>query len=622
VVSFQCLAQTSANKEHPSSQDLLKIKTLSKSRESAEIEQAQRTTAIWIITSLVSESVRYRDQGLRVRTQARSADALWNVDENLARTLFLQAWKTAEEVDQATEQVSEEARKGALKSHGVTMVPPTASLRSEVLGLAARRDPSLGNLLIAKLDEAKEQENGSTDKTITSAEYPDPTEPRLAIVKRLEVALELLSAGDVKQAKAFAEPALGFATSPGIIFLCALWQKDPEGADQQYARLLVRAAIDPDADATTVSLLSSYVLTPNYLVTATRNGRVSNQFSDTTRSNDASPELRTRFFSIAAKILLRPPRPSDQDPTVAGRAGTYFTIARLLPMFEKYAVGYVPALNTQLAMLSQDAPETFRNGQDAMLRVGFVSEAAAEDTIPAILDQLAGAASSAERDTLYIKAIREGAAKGDPRIRQFAGKIEDDNLRGRARSFTDFVVVRKAINKRDVETALGIVRNGYLSSLHRVWTIAEIVRLTRNTDSAGATELLEDANAEAHRIALGEPDRVYALSCIATAFFAIDHFRSWSVASDVIKAANAVPGFTGDDTKLSARLRSRNLVAMISAEEPSFNIANLFRLLAKDDLQLALSTVNGLSGEPSRATASLAVARSILDTQKTGGTRR
>lgn len=624
TVSFQCPAQTSATKESTSTPVSLRAKTLSRSRESAANEQIQRTTAILIITSLVNESERYSDQSLRVRTQARSADALWNVDETLARNLFLQAWKTAEKVDEAAEQAADDAKKNALRSRGVsvTMIPPAASLRSEVLGLAARRDPTLGNILIARLDEAKKPDNGFPDQMKASAEYPDPTEPRLAIAKRLEVALQLLNAGDVKQAKSFADPALGFATSPGIIFLCALRQKDSGGADKYYARLLARAASDPDAEATTVSLLSSYVFTPNYLVTATRRGRVANQFSDTTRSHDPSPELRARFFGVAAPILLRPPQPPDQDFSLAGRAGTYFTIARLLPMFEAYAPSYMPALNTQLAMLALDAPETFRNGQDAMLRVGLVSEASRGETVTDILDQLRGAATSAERDTLYVKAIREGATKGDPQIRQFAGKVEDNNLRERARSFADLAVVRNAISKNDVDAALGIVRNGYLASLHRVWAMGEIGRLLGNTDSSGAIQLLEDANAEAHRIGVGEPDRVYALSCVAIAFYSLDRFRSWSVASDAIKAANAVPGFTGEDTKLSARLRAKNIVAMISVDEPSFNIVNLFEMLARDDLQLALSTANGLSGEPSRAAASLAVARSVLEKKKTRAMRK
>jgi hypothetical protein len=621
TVSFNSQAQTSQS-GYPSTWNSQRFK--SKGREFAAAEQAQRTTAIWIITSLVNESEKYESQTLRVRTQARAADALWSVDEALARSLFLRAWKIAETVDEAAEEATEEAKKNALRSRvgSVTMVPPLASLRSEVLGFAARRDPILGNFLIAKLDQAKSPENASANPAKASSDYSDPTEPRLAIAKRLEVALQLLNAGAIKQAKAFADPALDFATSPGIIFLCLLRQKDPDGADKLYDRLLARAAIDPSAEATTVSLLSSYVLTPNYLVTATRNGRVSNQFGDTTQSYDLPPRLRARFFSVAASILTRPPQPPEQDLSLAGRAGTYFTIARLLPMFEVHAPNYLPALNTQLSMLAVDAPETFRNGQDAMLRVGLVSANSGGDTISNILDQLQGAATSAERDTIYVKAIREGAGKDDPRIRQFAGKIEDDNLRERARSFADLAIVRNAISKKDLDAALGILRNGYLVSLHRVWAMAEMGSLLRSTDSAGALLLLDEANVEAHRIDMGDPNRVYALSCVAAAFLAVDRFRSWSVAADVVKAANAVPGYTGEDGRLSARLRSKGVIAVISVDEPSFNIGNLFELLARDDLQLALSTANGFSGDASRAGASLAVARSVLDKQRSRAIRK
>lgn len=616
IVSFQAQAQTA--KEYPSNREPFGTKAPSKDRESTSIEQAQRATAISIINSLVDESERYRDQTLRVRTQARAADALWSVDQVQARELFLRAWKTAERVDEEGEQTAEEARKRALSTRGggLTMIPPAASLRSEVLRLAAGRDPALGEILLAKLEEEKKQEDGATDQKRDSSESFDPTEPRLAIAKRLEVALQLLNAGDVKQAKALAEPALGYATSQGIIFLCALRQKDSEAADQLYAKLLALTANDSSAEATTVSLLSSYAFTPTVLVTATRRGRVSNQFGDAAQSHELSAGLRASFFRVAATILLRPVQPPSQDSTLAGRAGTYFTIARLLLLFERYAASYVPALNAQLALLSPDAPETFRNGQDSMLRLGLGPEGPNKDTVPEILNQLGGAASSAERDTLYVKAIRAGATNGDPRIREFADKIEDENLRERARSFADLAVVRSAIDKKDVDGGLRIVRNGYLTRLHRVWALTQIGRLVKS-EPARAAQLLDDAAAEANRIDAGETDRIYALACVSASFFTVDRLRSWSVASDAIRAANAVPGFTGEDAKLSARLRTRNVISMISSDEPLFNIVSLFDLLSRDDLQLAISLANGFKEESPRAAATLAIAGSILKKQKT-----
>src|ERR1700686_705707 len=616
TICFQAPAQTSTATDYPLNREPSKTKAPSKVRESPAIDLAQRATAVSIINSLVDESERYKDQTLRVRTQARAADALWSVDQVRARELFLRAWKTAEKADEDGEQAAEEARKRALSTRGggITMIPPAASMRSEVLGLAARRDPALGEILLAKLEEEKEREDGAAEQKTVPDSF-DPTEPRLAIAKRLEIALQLLNAGDVKEAKAFAEPALGYATSQGIIFLCLLRQKDSETADQLYAQLLALAANDPSADATAVSLLSSYAFTPTVLVTATKRGRVSNQFSETAQNYELSPGLRSNFFRIAAAILLRPPPLPSQDRSIAGRAGTYFTVARLLPVFDRYADNYVPALNAQLALLSPDAPETFTNGQDSMLRLGLGSEGPNRETVTEILNQLGGATNSAERDTLYVKAIRAGAASGDPRIREFADKIEDENLKESARAFADLAIVRRAISKKDVDGGLRIVRNGHLSPLHRVWALSEIGSLLKS-DPGRVSQLLDDAATEANRIDVGEANRVYALACVSASFFIIDRFRSWSVASDAIKAANAVPGFTGEDAKLSARLRTKNVISMISVDEPSFNIVNLFDLLSRDDLQLALNLANDLKEESPRAAATLTIASSILKKQK------
>lgn len=611
LIPLQAYGQAAAVKNYPVNPEPYGGGTPLKDRELANSEAAQQETAVSIINSLIDDSERYRDQTLRVRTQARAADALWTINQPRAREVFFRAWSTAQRVDEEGEGTIEEARKRALgaKPGVVTMIPPAASLRSEVLRLATRRDPALGDTLIAMLEEKKEGQEAS------SAQFPDPTEPALGIAKRLEVALSLLQAGETKEATVFAEPALAFATSPGIIFIATLRQKDAEVADGIFGRMLVRTESDFGSDATTVSLLSSYAFTPGLLVTATRRGRVSNQFDDPSRSYDLSSAMRMKFFQVAAAVLLRPQPPLQQDTSLAGRAGTYFTIARLLPLFERHAPSYLPALNAQLNLLASDAPETFRNGQDSMLRLGLEPKTPGRDTVPDILSQLDRAENSGERDMLYVKAIRAAATTSDPRIREYADKIEDELLRERARSFADLVLVRRAIKNRDVEDGLKIVRGGSLPPLQRVWALSQISQLVK-VDRARATQLLEDAVTEANRIDPGAEDRVFALACVSSSFLKLDRFRSWSVAYDAVRATNSVPGFTGENARLSARLRTKNIISMISTEESSFTIANLFELLSQDDLQMAISLANGLKEESPRATATLAVAGSVLNRQK------
>jgi hypothetical protein len=618
-LSTQSYAQTSALNRYPlTPEESYKAKTAPREREFTSTAQTQRAAAISIIKSLVDESDRYQNQTLKVRTQARAADAIWDVDSKFAKELFLRAWETAEKEDEKGVQAAEDARKKFLTSRdgsGSTLfIPPATNLRSEVLKLAAQRDPELGESLLERLDDAKERDEAAESKN-SAPSFFDPTDPKLVIVKRLELALQLLEAGDVKQAKAFAAPALEYATSQGIIFLCELRQRDAAAADEQYAKLLARTVLDAAADATTVSLLSTYAFTPGLLVTATRTGRTANQFADTARTYDLSPELRAKFFNVAANILLRQPPPLDRDQTSAGRAGTYFTIARLLPIFEQYNSDYVPALKAQLTLLSPDTPATFRSGEESMLRMGLVREGNTEG-LADILNQLDGVVNSPDRDAVYVKAIRAAATSGDPRVREFAEKIENSDLKGQARSFTDFTVVRNAISKKDIDAGLRIVRDGYLTPLHRVWALAQFASLLKKSDPPRAIQLLNEALTEAKRINLGEPERAYALICVALSLFEIDRLHSLDIVSDVIKAANAVTKFSGEDGKLSARLRVRNIVAMVELNEPLFNAVNLFALLARKDLQLAIELANTLSGETPRSAANLAIARSILTRQK------
>jgi hypothetical protein len=540
---------------------------------------------------------------------------LWDTNEKDARDLFERAWKTAESIDDAGERSAEEARKMFMSSRNSEMIliPSVSNLRAEVLILAAQRDRALGEKFLDRLDRVNEQDVADADPKNIDTSFFDPTQPKLVIARRLELALQLLETGDIERAKFFAEPALNYATSQGIIFLCALRQKEAENADKLYGRLLAFTANDPLADATTVSLLASYAFTPNFLVTATRRGRVSKQLSDTGPIYDLSSELRTNFFNIAAKILLRPVPAPEQDRTSAGRAGTYFTIARLLPLFEQYAANYVPALNARLALLSPDAPESFRNGEEGMLKVGLVPEKSGKDDLSEILNKATSAVNSGDRDALYVNAIQSAATKGDARVREFAEKIEDSHLRGQARYFADLTAVRSALDKKDVDRGLRLIREGYLAPIHRVWALMQFAPLVKNSDPARHLQLLNEAAAEANRINVGEPERVYAFVCVALSLFEVDPLRTWDLVGETVKAANAVPNFSGEDGKLYARLRARNIVAMVNSDEPSFNMVNLFALLARDDIARARSRVDKLTSDTTRAAANLAIARSILN---------
>lgn len=595
----------------------VKPKATSRTSEDAALEQARRATAISIINSLVESSERFHDPAVRVRTQARAADALWTVDPVAARSLFMRAWNSADNVDVDFERVAQQARASALagRGGGSVVVPNAASLRSEVLALVALRDAALGNLFVKKMEESDKEDAGAGLNTTATYSF-DPTQPAVAIAKRLDIAQQFLNAGDVSRAREFAGPALGYVTAPGMIFISTLRMKDKEAADSIFARLLNQATQDPRSDATTVSLMSSYALTPGLLVTVTRNGRIANQFGDAAQRVDISPLLRSAFFQMAGAVLLRPSPPPGQDFSSAGRAGTYFTIARLLPSFEQYAPAFVPALNTQLSALALDVPESFTNGQESMLRLGFTAGANNSESVDQILQQLSENSTRDERNLIYVKAIRTGMAAADVRMRDWAESIEDQALKDRARAFVDFVLVRAALNKKDVENVSRIILERHLPPLQQVWAQLELSRLIRRSQPERASQLLEDADVDAHKISMGRPERAYALAGVANAFFTIDRFRSWTIAAEVVKAGNAIPSFSGEEARLTERLRLKNVICMVDYDEPAFNVANLFSVLATDDAEVALATASIVTSEALRAATHLSIARSILDRQK------
>ena len=620
LLAFGLASATPGQTNQPARRSQTKSTKTAKGEEANPLALQRRTVAISLLTSLADEARSFRDQSLRARVQMRAADALWESDSEKARTLFRRAWEAAEAGDkEAWQRYGEERKRIQASSEPNRYLQSPPELRREVMRLVAKRDRELAEEFLKQLSEDTARDTNATASGNLDAglKTADPEDPPLAIVQRLQLAMQLLEDGDLARALQFADPALDRVTTRGIFFLSTLREKDMAAADQRFATMLGKTVADPTSDAVGVSVLSSYVFTPFLYIIVRGNGQ---NHSSQSRERivppeNFPPELRRAFLAGAAEILLRPPQPVDQDRTVAGRRGLYFTIARLLPLYEQFLADRAPELRVQLSSLAADIPEDLRTGRDRLLTRGLVAEDQVRDEGAETLERADRVSDPGERDLLFARAALIAARKGDVSARDLVEKIADSDLRKRARGHVDFTLVSRALSRKDGQEALRLLANAELSNIHRAWALMEVVGLLKKTDALRAVEVLNEATVVARRIGGSEPDRPRAMMGVATLMFEVDHGRVWEAILEAVKAANAVSEFSGEDAQIVARFASGSGTSTSTNSVETFDVERVFSSLAKDDLYRAIDTARSFTADAPRASASLAVARAVLGTK-------
>jgi hypothetical protein len=585
-----------------------------KDSEAERILRERRANAQSMLMTLASDAGRYNDQTLRARTQARIADVLWAADPDRARALFRKAWESAEIVDQESQKkLQEEIMAQAAKNGGNVSVSGPLNIRAEVLRLAARRDRALGEELLARLKVEKEREaTEAADKN-----KADPFNAPEAATQRLNLARQLLST-DVERAIQFADPVLTSTTRDAIDFLSYLREKDAAAADRRYSMLLARAASDLQSDANTVSVLSSYIFTPHIFVTFTGNGHSTSQSSNNSTPPDVPAELRAAFLRAAGDILLRPLAPPGQDQTSSGVQGKYLILKRLAPLFDQYAPRELAeSIRAQAEALAQAVPEDARRrDDDDTVREGIRPPQSSEDREKALRDRLDRAKTSDERDALYVQLARLYVENGDLKARDFVAKIEETELRNKARAFIDATLLLRAVGKKDADMILELVKTGELTHPQKSWGLIQAAKLLTKTDRDKAVLVVVDGLDEARRIEELDPDRPRAILNVANALLAIDRSKAWDMVYEAIKAANSAEGFTGEDGLIRLTFQTKQMSTIRSSSVAEFNVAGIFAELANEDYDRAVELARGFQREAPRASATIAIARSIFEEKK------
>jgi hypothetical protein len=575
-----------------------------------ELKQ-RRARASALLISLSTDARAFNDQTLRARSLARIADALWQVDEEQGRLLFRKAWEAAEVADQESDRkLQEEIRQQKTRTGGGYAISLPPNIRREVLRLAARRERALGEEFLEKL-KAQQLEAGVSTSTSSPYQLSE------VLHQRLSVAIELLRSGEVERAVQFAEPVLAVVSVQSINFLSDLRDKDAGAADKRYAALLAGAATNPQSDANTASLLSSYIFTPGLFVIFTGTGTSTSQMSAKITPAAVSPELRHAFFQSAAAILLRPLPEAGQDPGPAGIDVRYLMIKRLLPFFEQSAPAeMVEAIRTHMNALSAVASDGARLRDDEWMNRGVRPDKPPEEREQALLDRIERAKTSAERESLHIQLATFLAGKGQMRARDYAGKVEDTEVRKQVQAYIDASLAMYSVKKKQTDQALELVQNGDLTHIQKVWVLAECAKLLAKTDQQKALELVDQAGLEARRIEGSDPSSPRALVAVANAMKVVDAARVWDATFDAVKAANSAEGFTGEDGQLVLKLQSKGQSSVHTSDVAEFDLAGIFGHLASQDYDRAVELARGFQGEGPRAVATIAIARAVLEPKK------
>ena len=571
-----------------------------------------RVQARSLLIALSTDARTFNDPTLRARSLARIADALWTVDSEQGRLMFRKAWEAAEGADlESDRKLQQEIEQQKSKTGGGYAIALPPNLRREVLRLAARHDRALAEEFLEKLKAQK-----------LDAANNNPRPGRLnneALSQRLSVARELLQAGELERALQFADPALTIISTDSLNFLSYVREKNAALADERYAAMLTSSARDPQADANTVSLLSSYIFTPHLFMIFTGKGVNTSQSSSKIVPADVSPELRNMFFQTAGSILLRPLPAPGQDQNLAGPEAKYLVIKRLLPFFEQSAPAEtVESLRTHLNALNTTVSDETRNrNDDEWLGRGVRPEKPAEEREQALLDRIDRAKTSAERDQLYVELAFDVAGRGEMRARDIVGKIDDTEMRKALQAYIDPSLAVYAVNKKLPDQALELVQKGDLNHQQKVWVLTQTARNLVTTDKEKAVELLETASNEARRIDVSDPARPQGLIAVANAVQVVDPARVWDATFDAVKAANSAEGFTGEDGSMVLRFQSKGNSSVHTSDIPEFDLDGIFRQLANQDYERAVELARGFQAEGPRAVATIAIARAVLEPKKT-----
>lgn len=547
--------------------------------------------ALALVDLILIASSKFSDDWLRLKTQNRIAETLWDYDKTRARRLFEEVFKGAGSLESKVGQ-------GAFISSAPELVEPLRfEMRKEILQSVSKRDAELAEKLAASIQSAK------PDRNLNAATRQLALDREL-VEHNLAVALNIADS-DPQRAARLARDSLNRRISSDFTKLIrSMRPSNPELADQLFLDALAALQRKPIYISNKIGVLAPYV----FPETDDEPG----EHSD----GPVNPEMVTRFLDLIYDAVTRLSTESqvNENSPFGTSSFDHGTLQAILPHFEKQSPARAAVVRSLIdeivKKINQAGRKDMWDGEDEAWREMFRSK------ITDLVAKAEAAANKEEADELYSEA----AMVLTDRDNQFdkalllIEKISDKQKRTLILAELRTSATNSATERGETEQAYRYAR-GITDLETQVRAFQEIA--TKMIDKKETEKALEVVNETARLIPhlsdkSSRAEAFLILAAVATRLSAAKGFDVMQSAVEAINHAEFGPHWSDQtiytDTKAS---KSSEFEREVSGLE-RLDFSGSLLVLARADFNRALALAQTIKMKEASLLAQLAVCLGVL----------
>lgn len=551
-------------------------------------KQCNTDVARSLVVSQVDDSKTVEESDKRIKILLKTADFLWDFDEETARKQFIEA------LDLARERFKEKGLE--TKRGGKSLIIEQGEYRFRVLTAIAKRDAAWANKLTDEVLKETETENKTSDTDFNGD-----------VGRLLDIAQNLLKVNK-QTAFQFARRAAAIPLGKGGMrwhfFLYNAADVDQQAADRLYSELL---SLQRNVKSSELVFLSGYPF-GNQSTYGMSNSSVAMNVSPKFVPN---PALQRQFLNVLIESTLALQPETEAPAAEKWRFPESSVALSALMDLEPIVIERFPDLLPRLSAAKAHANSLMTAAQNSDFAARLKTRESGRAGFEKKLEDLEKETDANKFDSMIVSLVF--AAKSDEQLAKAAEwliKISDENVRSATTNYLYFrrsELASKENRLADAEKfADKVSQFEHRAVLY--FRIAE-ARLKSENDNLRAAEALETVV----KSALKAPDGVERAQVLLGAAFWFEKYnpvRAAEVLSEAVKTINRLENPDISSTTLHQKIEGKNFNYYAGYSTPGFSVEKSFEAVAKRDFQGALIQARNLNDKYLRT---LAVISAVAD---------